>query len=49
MKAYGSGCIDPIFLTSALVGGEWSAPVALPPGARQGKENKRHERGYERQ
>jgi hypothetical protein len=25
MKAYGSGCIDHIFLTSALVGGEWSA------------------------
>jgi hypothetical protein len=24
MKAYGSGCIDPLFLTSALVGGEWS-------------------------
>jgi hypothetical protein len=25
MKAYGSGCIDShIFLTSALVGGEWS-------------------------
>jgi hypothetical protein len=24
MKAYGSGCIDHIFLTSALVGGEWS-------------------------
>jgi hypothetical protein len=24
MKAYGSGCIDPHFLTSALVGGEWS-------------------------
>jgi hypothetical protein len=26
MKAYGGvGCIDQIFLTSALVGGEWSA------------------------
>jgi hypothetical protein len=24
MKAYGSGCIDPHFLTSAQVGGEWS-------------------------
>jgi hypothetical protein len=22
---WGSGCIDPHFLTSALVGGEWSA------------------------
>jgi hypothetical protein len=25
MKAYGSGCTDPFFLTSALVGGELSA------------------------
>jgi hypothetical protein len=25
MKAYGGGCIDPPFLTSTLVGGEWSA------------------------
>jgi hypothetical protein len=23
---WGSGCIDPLFLTSALVGGEWSLP-----------------------
>jgi hypothetical protein len=30
----GSGCIDHIFLTSALAGSEWSAsrPAALPPG-----------------
>jgi hypothetical protein len=28
MKAYGSGCIDPLFLTSALVGGEWSTSRA---------------------
>jgi hypothetical protein len=28
----GSGCIAPLFLTSALDGGEWSgAPAAIPP------------------
>jgi hypothetical protein len=34
MKAYGSGCIDPHFLTSALVGGEWleSRPGRYTPG-----------------
>jgi hypothetical protein len=36
MKAYGSGCIDPIFLTLALVGGEWSTsrPGRFTPGER---------------
>jgi hypothetical protein len=36
MKAYGSGCIDPHFLTSALVGGEWSTsrPGRFTPGER---------------
>jgi hypothetical protein len=35
MKAYGSGCIH-IFLTSALVGGEWSPsrPGRFTPGER---------------
>jgi hypothetical protein len=27
MKTWGSGCIDPLFLTSALVGGVWSASL----------------------
>jgi hypothetical protein len=32
----GSGCIDPLFLTSALVGGEWSTsrPGRFTPGER---------------
>jgi hypothetical protein len=36
MKAYGSGCIDPLFWTSALVGGEWSTsrPGRFTPGER---------------
>jgi hypothetical protein len=40
MKTYGgSGCIDPCFLISALVGDEWSATVRFipderPPGTR---------------
>jgi hypothetical protein len=33
---WASGCIDPLFLTSALVGGEWSAsrPSCFTPGER---------------
>jgi hypothetical protein len=36
MKAYGSGCIDPHFLDSALVGGDWSTsrPGRITPGER---------------
>jgi hypothetical protein len=36
MEAYGSGCIDRNFLTSALVGGEWSTsrPGHFTPGER---------------
>jgi hypothetical protein len=36
MKAYGSECIDPLFLTSALAGGEWSTsrPDRFTPGER---------------
>jgi hypothetical protein len=34
MKMYGGGCIDHVFLTSVLVGGEWSAarPCSFIPG-----------------
>jgi hypothetical protein len=30
MKAKGGGCIDPIFLTPVLIGGEWSASLPGP-------------------
>jgi hypothetical protein len=35
-RRMGSGCIDPLFLTSALVGGEWSTsrPGRFTPGER---------------
>jgi hypothetical protein len=47
MKAYGE--VD-IFLTLALVGGEWSAPAALPhlQGRRISQARNQHEQGRKR-